>query len=161
MPLRAPRSIKRVVEGPYGTPGGPLIFSEFFRIFTFSTPRGEGGSSDPILGNFRWQMWRTKGKGGKKWIVSDLGDNYREAPRLKVTSVGLIFHLWYSYESKLTYLLKYYWETSYALYLYYRTESRVGGRKTWERGSSNLVAVSNPSVVFKQITYFKLNHTSS
>ena len=30
-----------VVKGPYGTPEGPLIFSEFSLIFTFSTLRGE------------------------------------------------------------------------------------------------------------------------
>ena len=41
--LWGPRALKRVV-------GGPLIFSKFYRIFTFSTPRG--GSSDPILGKW-------------------------------------------------------------------------------------------------------------
>ena len=42
-PYGAPMALKRVV-------GGPLIFSEFSRIFTFSTPGG--GASDPILGKW-------------------------------------------------------------------------------------------------------------
>ena len=32
-----------------GPPRGPLIFSEFSRIFTFFTPRGEGGGGHQIL----------------------------------------------------------------------------------------------------------------
>ena len=41
-----------VVEGPKGSPGGLLFFPDFFRIFTFLTPRG-GKSTDPLQGNFR------------------------------------------------------------------------------------------------------------
>ena len=41
--LMTPRGLKRVVESP-----------DYFRIFTFLTPRGgEGGSSDPLLANYQ------------------------------------------------------------------------------------------------------------
>ena len=76
------------VQGVKREVGGPLIFSEFSRIFTLSTARG-GGSSYPILGkwaafflcffpaffpeSFRKQAGKTPETDGKKRNLLSFG----------------------------------------------------------------------------------------
>ena len=64
------RGLKGVVEGPLGTHGGPLIFfSEFSRIFTFSTPRGGGG----VMRSYTRKVGNILTEGGKLNFHAPIG----------------------------------------------------------------------------------------